>query len=122
MLLGSNLTVTLIDLYILSPIRCSLPTSFTVLEERKRDGKRRERKRRKIGKNTWTSKVLPSLPPWAMAEQDWTPCTIMSGHQQKLIKHGFMAATELEAYRVLEDPVFLAHAKGYVVSFVAFYE
>jgi hypothetical protein len=57
-----------------------------------------------------------------MAEQDWTPCTIMSGHQQKLTKLGFMAATELEAYRVLEDPVFPAHAKGYVVSFVAFYE
>jgi hypothetical protein len=38
------------------------------------------------------------------------------------MKHGFMAATELEAYRVPEDPVFPAHAKGYVVSFVAFYE
>jgi hypothetical protein len=48
--LGLKLAVTLIDPNILSPIRCSLPTSFPALEERKRDGKRRERKRIKIGK------------------------------------------------------------------------
>jgi hypothetical protein len=57
-----------------------------------------------------------------MAEQDWTPSTIMPGHLQKLMKLGFMAAVELEACHVLEDPMFLASMEGYVVSFVAFYE
>jgi hypothetical protein len=57
-----------------------------------------------------------------MAEQDWTPSTIMPGHLQKLMKLGFMAAAELEACHVLEDPMFLASMEGYVVSFVAFYE
>jgi hypothetical protein len=46
----------------------------------------------------------------------------MPGHLQKLLKLGFMAAAELEACRVLEDPAFPAPAEGYVVSFVAFYE
>jgi hypothetical protein len=36
-----------------------------------------------------------------MVEQDWTPSTIMMGHLQKLMKHGFMSAVELEAYWVL---------------------
>jgi hypothetical protein len=38
------------------------------------------------------------------------------------MKHGFMAATELKACCVLEDPAFLAPVEGYLVSFVAFYE
>jgi hypothetical protein len=66
--------------------------------------------------------VLPSLPPIAMAEQDWTPSTIMPGHLQKLMKYGFMAVFKLEACHVLEDPAFPGHAEGYVMSFVAFYE
>jgi hypothetical protein len=57
-----------------------------------------------------------------MAEQDWTPSTVMHGHLQKLMKHGFMAVTELESCRVLEDPVFPPPTKGNVVSFVVFYE
>jgi hypothetical protein len=32
-----------------------------------------------------------------MAEQGWTPSIVMLSHLQKLMKHGFMAATELEA-------------------------
>jgi hypothetical protein len=57
-----------------------------------------------------------------MAEEDWTPSTIMQGHLQKLTKQGFMTAEELVACRVPEDPVSPAPAEGYVVSFVAFYE
>jgi hypothetical protein len=57
-----------------------------------------------------------------MVEQDWTPSTVMPGHMQKLMKHGFMAAAELEACRMPEDPMFPTPAEGYVVSFVAFYE
>jgi hypothetical protein len=57
-----------------------------------------------------------------MAEQDWTLFSIMPGHMQKLMKHGFMAAAELEACRVPEDPAFPAPVEGYVVSFVTFYE
>jgi hypothetical protein len=57
-----------------------------------------------------------------MAEQDWTPSTGMPSHLQKLVKHGFMAAVELEACCVPEDPAFPAHEEGYMMSFVAFYE
>jgi hypothetical protein len=57
-----------------------------------------------------------------MVEQDWTPSTITLGHLQKLAKHGFMLAVELKSCRVPEDPMFLAPAEGYVVSFVAFCE
>jgi hypothetical protein len=57
-----------------------------------------------------------------MAEQDWTPSTVTLGHLQKLMKHGFMLAVELEACRVPEDPMFPAPTEGYVVSFAAFYE
>jgi hypothetical protein len=38
------------------------------------------------------------------------------------MKHGFMAAAELNACHVLEDPTFPAPPEGYVVSFVVFYE
>jgi hypothetical protein len=54
-------------------------------------------------------------------EQDRTP-TATLGHLQKLVKHGFMSAAELKAYRVPKDPVLPALAKGYVVSFTALYE
>jgi hypothetical protein len=66
--------------------------------------------------------VLPFLPPWVMAEQDWTPSSVTLSHLQKLVKHGFMAAAELKACWVLVDSTFLAPAKGYVVSFTVFYE
>jgi hypothetical protein len=66
--------------------------------------------------------VLLPLPSQTMAEQDWTPATIKLGHLQKLVKQGFMAAAELMAYHVPEDPAFPTPAEGYVVSFVAFYE
>jgi hypothetical protein len=92
------------------------------LEKRKKDEKRRKRAKKEIGRNTRISKVLPSLPPWAMVEQDWTPSTIMPGHLQKLVQHGFMPAAELKACHVLEDPAFPAPAEGYVVSFMAFNE
>jgi hypothetical protein len=51
-------------------IRHPLLTSFP-RPKRKRDGKKRERERknRKIGKNTHISKVLLPLPPRAMVEQ-----------------------------------------------------
>jgi hypothetical protein len=38
------------------------------------------------------------------------------------MKHGFMAAAELEACRVTEDRMFLTPAEGYVLSFMKFYE
>jgi hypothetical protein len=57
-----------------------------------------------------------------MAEQDWTPSTVTLGHLQKLMKHGFMLAVELEACQVPEDPMFPAPTEGYVMSFAAFYE
>jgi hypothetical protein len=41
---------------------------------------------------------------------------------QKLAKQGFMMVLELTTYRVSEDPAFPMPAKGYVGSFVAFYE
>jgi hypothetical protein len=55
-------------------------------------------------------------------EQDWTPSTVMLSHLQKLTKHGFTMVVDLMACRVLEDPVFLMPAEGYVVSFVAIYK
>jgi hypothetical protein len=36
------------------------------------------------------------------------------------MKHGFMAAAELKAYRVSVDHVFPVPVEGYVVSFMAF--
>jgi hypothetical protein len=57
-----------------------------------------------------------------MAKQDWTPSTVTPGHLQKLMKHGFIAAVELEACCMSEDLVFHATVEGYVVSFMAFYE
>jgi hypothetical protein len=54
-------------------------------------------------------------------EQDRTP-TATLGHLQKLVKHGFMSAAELKSYQVPKDPVLLALAKGYMVSFTALYE
>jgi hypothetical protein len=44
----------------------------------------------------------------------------MLGHLQKLMKHGFMVAAELEACCVPEDPMFPAPAEGYMVSVVVF--
>jgi hypothetical protein len=55
-------------------------------------------------------------------EQDWSPSSITLGHLQKLMKHGFMSATELETCWVLMDPTLPAPTEGYVVSFTAFYE
>jgi hypothetical protein len=57
-----------------------------------------------------------------MVEQDWTPSSVMLGHLQKLMKHRFMSATELEAYPVPMDPALTAPVEGYVVSFTTFYE
>jgi hypothetical protein len=57
-----------------------------------------------------------------MAEQDWTSSTVMLSHLQKLMMHGFMSAVELVACRVLEDLAFPVPTKGYMVSFMAFYE
>jgi hypothetical protein len=44
-----------------------------------------------------------------MAKQEWDPSIVTSGHLQKLVKQGFITAVELVAYRVPEDPAFLAH-------------
>jgi hypothetical protein len=66
--------------------------------------------------------VLLPHPSQTMAEQDWTPSTITPSHLQKLVKQGFMAAAELAAYHVPEDPTFPTPMKGNMVSFVAFYE
>jgi hypothetical protein len=57
-----------------------------------------------------------------MVKHDWNPSTVMPGHLQKLTKHGFVVAAKLEPCRVSEDPTFTTPAKGYVVSFVTFYE
>jgi hypothetical protein len=57
-----------------------------------------------------------------MTEQSWTPSTITPGHLQKLVKHGFVMAVELEACHVVEDPAFPAPVEGCVVPFVVFYE
>jgi hypothetical protein len=46
----------------------------------------------------------------------------MLGHQQKLVKQGFMTMAELTACHVPEDPVFPVPTKVYVVSFMAFYK
>jgi hypothetical protein len=76
----------------------------------------------KIGESTHISKVLLPLSPRAMVEQDWTPSIITSGHLQKLKNQGFMMVAELTAYHVPEDPALPVLARGYVVSFLAFYE
>jgi hypothetical protein len=70
-----------------------LLTSFpTPKKERgvERGEREREREREREGnrENTGTLEVLLSLPPQAMAEQDWTPSTVTSGHLQKLVKQG----------------------------------
>jgi hypothetical protein len=57
-----------------------------------------------------------------MVEQDWTPSSITLGHLQKLVKHGFMLAVELDACWVLMDPSFPALVEGYVVFFITIYE
>jgi hypothetical protein len=57
-----------------------------------------------------------------MAEKEWTPSIITLRHLQKLMKHVFMAAAELEASQVLKDPALPTSTKGNVVSFMAFYE
>jgi hypothetical protein len=57
-----------------------------------------------------------------MAEQDWTPSIVTWSHLQKLVKHGCVAAVELEDCLVLKDPMFPTDVEGYVVSFTAFYE
>jgi hypothetical protein len=51
-----------------------------------------------------------------MVELDWTPSTIMLGHLQKVVKHGFMTVAELKACHVPEDPAFPVPIEGYVVS------
>jgi hypothetical protein len=66
--------------------------------------------------------VLLLLTSQAMAEQDWTPSTVMQGHLQSHVSQGFMTAMELVACRVPEDPVFPSLVYGYVVTFLAFYE
>jgi hypothetical protein len=38
------------------------------------------------------------------------------------MKHAFMSAAQLKAYRVPVDHAFPIPVKGYVVSFMAFYE
>jgi hypothetical protein len=57
-----------------------------------------------------------------MVEQDYTPSTVTLGHLQKLMKHRFMSAVELEACRGPEDPTLLAPTEGYVVSLTTIYE
>jgi hypothetical protein len=46
----------------------------------------------------------------------------MQGHLQKLTKQGFMMAVKPATCRVPGDPALPTPAKGYVVSFVAFYK
>jgi hypothetical protein len=57
-----------------------------------------------------------------MAEQDWTPSTIMLGHLQKLMKHGFMSTAELKACQVPKDHALPAPMEGHMVSFMAFHD
>jgi hypothetical protein len=49
------------------------------LEKRKSDRKK-ERAKKEIGRNTRILKVMPSLPPWAIVEQDCTPSIVTSSH------------------------------------------
>jgi hypothetical protein len=74
------------------------------------------------GKEKGISEVLLPHPPRAMAEQHWTPSTIMPGHLQKLMKQGFMMVAKLATCYVPNDPAFPMPIEGYMVSFVAFYE
>jgi hypothetical protein len=104
-------------------IRYSLLTSFPTPERRKRGKNRREReKKRKIVEITGSRTCcLPFLPdPWQ--SRNGPPSTILPGHLQKQVKHGFMTVAEIEACCVLEDPMFPAPMEGYVASFMAFYE
>jgi hypothetical protein len=57
-----------------------------------------------------------------MVDQDRAPSTVMLSHLQKLMKHGIMAAAELEACQVPKDPTFPMPVEGYVVSITTFYE
>jgi hypothetical protein len=47
-----------------------------------------------------------------MAEQDWTPSTVTLSHLQKLVKHEFLLAVELETCRLPEDHVLPAPEHG----------
>jgi hypothetical protein len=99
-----------------------LLTSFPTPEKEKRMERREREREKEIGENARILEVLLPLPPQAMAEQDWTPSTVLSGHLQKLVKQGFMTATEFVACHVREDPAIPTPKEGYVVSFMAFYE
>jgi hypothetical protein len=122
---GSKLAVALAHPYVLLPYTplspYFLPCTWIKKEEKRRD-KERGREKEIGSRNTGIVKVLPFLPPRAMVEQDWTPSTVMLGHLQKFMRHGFMLAAELETYWVLKDPALLAPTEGYVVSFMAFHE
>jgi hypothetical protein len=112
--------------YILVPHLLFSPYLHSCAWKKGRGTEKGESKKKKeeeeIGRNTKILKVLPFLPPWVIAEQDKTPSIATPSHLQKLVKLGFMSVMELYAYQVLKDPAFPTHAKGYVVSFAAFYE
>jgi hypothetical protein len=57
-----------------------------------------------------------------MVERDWTASSITPRYLQKLMKYGFMAAAELNACWVMEDPALPVPMEGYVVSVMVFYE
>jgi hypothetical protein len=107
-----------------SPAIFSLSPSLCLNKKENRGQKKgeSERGKRKIGGNTRILKVLPLPLSLATAEQDWTPSIVMLSHLQKLMKHGFLSAAELETYWMPEDPTLPTSADGYMESFMAFYE
>jgi hypothetical protein len=57
-----------------------------------------------------------------MAESGWPASEVTQEHLQNLVSLGYMIATELATYHVLEDPASPAPVGGYVVSYTVFYE
>jgi hypothetical protein len=57
-----------------------------------------------------------------MVGQVWAPSEVTQTHLHDLMSQGFMTATELTTYRVLEDLASPMLAMGYVVACAAFYE
>jgi hypothetical protein len=69
-----KLAVTLAHPHILSHDLSSSP----FLHLKKKEGQKEEREREKeIGRNTGILEVLLPFPPRDIAEQDWTPSTVM---------------------------------------------
>jgi hypothetical protein len=93
-----------------------------VKRKREREKRKKKREKKRKGGIPGIQRALLLLLPLAMVEQDWITCKITQGHMQSLMNQWFIMAVEVAPCRVPEDRAFPTPAKGYMVTFVAFYE